>query len=460
MSIPMHPGVSSPARCTSQAHRRRRLGMVFLFLAAAGCGESHSAVTDPAAPPPPTAVSVVTPQLRTIKRGVSQPGTIQAFEQTPIFAKVPGYVQKWCVDIGDEIHKDEVLAELWVPELVSELNLKKEQVEQAKKALSLARTQVETAKALVKEAEAALGQATALNRYWKGQSESFAKLVAQNVLEKQSQADARSQYEAATAALVEAQAKISSATALQQEKEVAHDKAAIDIRAAVADQQRQADLVRYATFLAPYDGVVTRRNINTFDFVQPPTAGKGDPLYVVERRDRMRIFVEVPESAAVWVTKETQGRVRVPALQGREFVGQVARTSYALDRTTRTLLVEFDFDNPKDELRPGMYAYARIEAEGREVLTLPASAVVTEGDVNVGYQRFCYLVEEGRVKRTQIEIGVRNDQLVEVLQKRVPGVSTEEGPRWEPFTGAEKVVQGDLSGLKDGQPVEAKPAEK
>jgi hypothetical protein len=88
------------------------------------------------------------------------------------------------------------------------------------------------------------------------------------------------------------------------------------------------------------------------------------------------------------------------------------------------------------------------------VLTLPASAVVTEGDVNVGYQSFCYFVEEGHVKRTPIEIGARNDQLVEVVKKRVAGASDGDGPRWEAFTSDEEVVQGELSGLKDGQAVQ------
>jgi hypothetical protein len=72
----------------------------------------------------------------------------------------------------------------------------------------------------------------------------------------------------------------------------------------------------------------------------------------------------------------------------------------------------------------------------------------------VGYQAFCYVVEDGRAKRIQVEVGARNDQLVEVLKKRVPAPGPGEAPRWEPFTGAEQVVQGELSGLKDGQAVE------
>ena len=98
----------------------------------------------------------------------------------------------------------------------------------------------------------------------------------------------------------------------------------------------------------------------------------------------------------------------------------------------RTLLTEIDLPNPEEvdrknpelpkgrRLRPGMYVYATIDTEWRNLLTLPASAVLTEGDVNVGYKAFCYVVEHGRVKRTEIETGARNDRLVEVLKKRLP----------------------------------------
>jgi multidrug efflux pump subunit AcrA (membrane-fusion protein) len=174
--------------------------------------------------------------------------------------------------------------------------------------------------------------------------------------------------------------------------------------------------------------------------------------------DTVRIFVSVPETDSDWVRIGAPVTVRVQALQGQEFKAQVTRTAWAMNRTTRTLLTEVDLPNPEvpklgRRLRPGMYAYATIEAEWPDVLTLPASAVQTEGDVTVGYQTFCYLVEDGRVKRTQIEMGARNDQLVEVLRKRVPETKPGEGPRWEAFAGTEQVVRGDLSGLKDGQAV-------
>src|SRR5262249_31407403 len=152
------------------------------------------------------------------------------------------------------------------------LKLKEEQVQQAQKALAMARAQVATAKARVQEAVAGLSRAEATRDYWKGQSAKFDKLVTESVLDQQNQEDARNQLRAAAAAVSEAQAKIDSARALQQEKESAREKAEVDVRAAEADRRRQADLVGYATLTAPYDGVVTQKNIDTKKFVQPATA--------------------------------------------------------------------------------------------------------------------------------------------------------------------------------------------
>lgn len=430
-----------------------------LGVVASGCQQS-AGDAPPTAPVEETGrtVGVVHPERKTIHREVGQPGLIQAFERTPIVTKIPGYVSKWNVDIGDAVRKGQILAELWIPEVVSELRLKEEQVNRAEKALAMAQAQVATATAQVQEAESARRRAEADNNYWKSQSDRFAKLVTESVLDKQTQDDTINKFQSAAAALAEAQAKVDSAKALLLEKERARDKAEVDVRAADADRRCQADLVAYGTLTAPYDGIVTQRNINTKQFVQPATGVPGDVLYVVERADMVRIFVSVPEIDADWVHVGTPALVRVQALRGQEFKGTVTRTAWSLNTTTRTLLTEIDLHNPDvtkmgRRLRPGMYAYALVQAEWRDGLTLPASAVTTEGDVNVGYQTFCYSVEDGKVKRTQIDIGARNDQLVEILSKRVR-VSNSVEPRSEPFTGTEEVVRSDLAGLKDGQAVQ------
>jgi HlyD family secretion protein len=440
-----------------------------LPLVASGC--KQAAANDPPAAPateqPQRPVTVVKPERKTIHREVGQPGLIQPFERTPIVSKIPGYVLKWNVDIGDPIRKDQVLAALWVPEMVSELRLKEEMVQQAKKALAMAQAQVVTAQAQVQEAKAAVNKAKATRNYWKSQSDRFSTLVQNSVLDKQSQEETLNQYRSAAAALSEAEARLQSAIATVREKESARDKAEVDIRAADAARQQQADLVGYATLKAPYNGVVTQRNNNlsTGQFVQPATGAQADMLYVVERTEIVRIFVSVPETDAAWVHIGTPATVRVQALQGQEFKGKVTRTAWSLNHVTRTLLTEIDLENPElpkigRRLRPGMYAYAAIEAEWQDILTVPASAVMTEGDVNVGYRNYCYIVENGHAKRTPIEIGAKNDQLVEVLKKQVSAVSAGEGTQWEAFTGAEQVVRGDLAGLKDGQAVQVNPPRK
>jgi multidrug efflux pump subunit AcrA (membrane-fusion protein) len=410
----------------------------------AGCRQApDDAATTAEAPSRP--VAVVKPERKTIRREVGQPGRIQAFEHTPIVSRIAGYVLKWNADIGDTIRKDEVLAELWVPDMVSELHLKEQQVQQANKALAMTEAKVATAKAHVQEAQAGMSRAEANHNYWKSQSARFTKLVAESVLDKQTQEETLNQFRSATATLAEANARVESARALLKEQESARDKAEVDIRAAEADRQRQADLVGYARLTAPYDGIVTQRNVNTRQFVQPVAGAQGDVLYVVERTDTVRVFVSVPETDADWVQLGAAATVRVQALQGQEFKGNVTRTAWSLNGITRTLLTEIDLPNPEVpkvgcRLRPGMYAYATIEATWPDVLTLPASAVVTDGDVNVGYKTYCNIMEEGKAKRTQIEIGARNEQLIEVLRKRVEQAGGAE-PRWEAFSGAEAVVR-------------------
>ena len=107
----------------------------------------------------------------------------------------------------------------------------------------------------------------------------------------------------------------------------------------------------------------------------------------------------MPEADAVWVKAGTPVRIHIPILKDRQYCGQVTRMSYSLKRQTRTLLAEIDLPNLEDLLRPGMYAYAAIQVERQNLLTLPASAVATQGNVNEGNQDFCFLLENGKLRR-------------------------------------------------------------
>ena len=133
--------------------------------------------------------------------------------------------------------------------------------------------------------------------------------------------------------------------------------------------------VDYLTLTAPFDGVIVARNANTFDFVFPPPAtpepwkaphlspGCAAPIYVVDRTDIVRIFVDIPEQDANYVQVGTKASVLAKAFRDEPIPGTVTRTSWALTSRADTLRAEIDLPNPNSQLLPGMYAYAKVIIE-------------------------------------------------------------------------------------------------
>jgi RND family efflux transporter MFP subunit len=421
-----------------------------LLASNAGCGQSSqgpsNGTVEPAGDSSSGSVTVIRPEKKTIPLRVRQPGFVQAFEQTPMYAKIAGFVRKWNVDIDARVGKGDVLAELYVPEMVEELNQKEEAVKQANEAFEVAKARVAAAAALIKEARAGVPRAEYYHEFWRLQYDRISKLT--TTLQAQEKDETWNQLQSAAAAQKEAEAKVESSQAKHKEAEALKKKAEADIGAAKADRDRLSALLGYTRIIAPYDGVVTRRNINTDDLVQPPTGGRGEPLYVVERRDKMRVVVEVPEADASWVAKGAPARIRVQALNWQEFSEQVARTSYSISRTARTLVAEIDLENRQDRLRPGMYVVATITGEHRAAFALPVSAVATQGDVTQGYQRYCFLVRDRKAERTFVQVGASDGKFVEVLRKQAKAADGR--VTWEDFTGAEEVVAVAAS-MTDGQ---------
>jgi HlyD family secretion protein len=281
------------------------------------------------------------------------------------------------------------------------------------------------------------------------------KMANSAVIDEQTKDQTLNRLQSAAAAEKEAQAKIVSAQALLQESSAAREKARADIAVAKADARRMAALLGYTRLTAAYAGVVTQRNVNTGDFVQPPSGEKREPLFVLERRDTMRVFVKVPEADAIWVNKGAVGHVRVQGLGQEEFPGTIARTSYSLDPMERTLLVEIDLPNPNDRLRPGMYAYASVTVEHPNVLTLPASAVLTQGSITQGFEPACFEARDGKLRRTPIKVGFSDGRRIEVLKKQVRPAGPGSQSTWQDFTGEEIIAQDNLSQLAEGQAVDA-----
>jgi multidrug efflux pump subunit AcrA (membrane-fusion protein) len=447
-----------------------------LLLLAVGCTHKPGA-SQPVTPSTPVAVAAITtlkPAKKTLQRLIDQPGYVEAFEETPLVARLPGYIQKINVDMGDRIQgprydkagkpdkPGQVLAELSVPEMDEELKQKQALVVQAEAvvgqaqaALDAAEARIVTAKAAIREAEAGKLRAQATFERWETEQRRMDKLVLEKVIDKQTRDEVRNQYLAADAGRQESEAKVQSTIALARESEAQRDKARADLAAAKANVQvaqaeagRVAALVEYSKIRAPYDGIVTRRNINTGTYVQPD-AGKSMPaLFTVARLDTIRVFVDVPEIDAGYVRDGAPADARFQALHNRTIAGTVTRTSGALDPRSRTLRVEMDLPNPQGELRSGMYAYVRITASLPDRWVLPAATVLYDGE-----QPYAFQLQQGRAVRTPLRLGLRDGAQVELLEKQVRPANSNQSPKWEAIAGDEVFLQGNLAGVKDGDEV-------
>jgi len=440
---------------------------IAIFLLAAGCDRpaSNSPQT-PAAEQAITSVTTVKPEPGVLRRSISQPGTIQAFEQTPVFSKIAGYVQKVNVDIGARVAKGDALAELWVPEMEVEVAQKNAlvgqaaaEVKQAREAVAVALADFKSAEAKVQATEATHLRADAQLQRAQSQYERLAKAGRGGAIGQEDVEETRLGFEAAKAGLEEVKAQVRSAKAERDASRSKWGKARVDVLVAeahweVAKKNRDMaqTMLSYRLLSAPFDGVVTQRNVDTGHFVQPATGPNGQALFTVMRTDVMRIRVQVPEADADWVNQESTAHIRIPALKTYELTGKLTRTSWSLDRTARTLLAEIDVPDPQGKLRPGMYVSATITAERPCARTLPLSAVVTEGDVTVGYRTYCFVVDSGKALRTLIETGVRDSQRVELLKKQTKPATPDAGEKWEELTGNEEVIV-NAAGLTDGQQV-------
>jgi multidrug resistance efflux pump len=459
--------------------RRLLVPALLLPLAAAGCGQQageKEKTGDKSAKEAARAVDVVRPERHTVRQQLGQPGHIEAFEETPLYARIPGYIRKVHVDIGDEIkgpagekragkaagQGGQLLAELSVPEMVADLEQKKalavkaaEEIKQAEEIVKVAEAIYNSALSRVEEEKAGRLQAQAEYNRWDVEYRKAVELVDRGNLDQQTRDVTLYQRDAAKAAAVKVEAKVQSAEAAVKESKARWEKAKMDVKvaqarhgAAEAERDVVAAMLGYAEIRAPYKGVVMVRNITTGDFVQPATAGKGEPLFVVARTDRVRIFIEVPETEAVFIDKNASARIRVRGLKGEELQGKVVRTSWGVRGKERTLRTEIDLENRGGRLRDGMYAFAILTMEHKDVWTLPVRAVAVAEE-----QPFCVRVEGGKAVRTPVQLGLSDGKRVEVRKMLVGRTSGGEGGTWQDFNGTEEVVVSAPDTLANAQAV-------
>ena len=409
-----------------------------------------------------TRVTPIRPVRKTLIRRTEQPGQVEAFEETPLYAKVAGYVESIAVDIGDAVtgpkhnpqgkvvEAGQVLVELSIPELEQEFQQKQALVGQAQAevrqgaaAVRVAEAAQAAAQARVDETQAAIARTQADFERYQSELTRIQELASKGAVTQQVADEKRNQFRAADAARGETAAKILSAKAAVAESKALLEKAQADheafkakLRVAQAEERRVAALMEYRHIHAPYDGVVSVRNIHTGHLVQPGTGSGGKPLLVLIRIDKVRIFVDVPEADAVLTRKDGEARIRIPSMSAETFVGTVTRTAWMLNTGTRTLRTEIDRDNPDGRLRPGMYVVADLKvAERPDALALPHTALWSaEG------QTFCYTIgDSGKVTRQPVTVGIRAGDEIEIVSG---------------LTGEEQVIGTNPAAFRDGQQVE------
>jgi multidrug efflux pump subunit AcrA (membrane-fusion protein) len=393
-------------------------------------------------------------EKRSLTRIVEQPGRIEPFAQTPLLVRIAGYVKAVHADIGDRVKSGQVLAELDVPEMEEELKQKhalvaqaNAEVQQAEKLVAAAEANVLLAAAAIAEAAAARKRVLANYERWKSEVARVNSLVERKIIDEQTRDETLNQFRAAEAMREEVEAKVRSAEASKVESEAKRDKAIADVAVAkgkagvaTADEGRMNAMLRYAQIKAPFDGIVTARNVDIGHYLQP---GKDAPLFVVTMQDPVRVFVDVREVDAPAIADKCPASVRVQGLYGRDFSGCVTRSSWSLDTKTRTLRTQIDLPNSDGALRPGMYAYGSITVTPPPTWTLPAAAIVKTAD---GHAAF--IVRDGKATRIAVQIGYSTPTQIEILK-----CQSESG--WTEPSDAERYIL-KAAGVVEGQSVAGK----
>ena len=283
-------------------------------------------------------VRVQTVKMLPGSRRVDLPGDVEPFNTTPIYARATGYVLTRLVDIGSKVTQGQLLATIAAPEQDQQLA---------------------QAQATLMQTKASYVQAVANQKLAGVTQERSANLVVRGYATRQT-ADNDVTTLAADDALLNV------------------DKANIDAQAAEVD--RLNDLVGYEKVLAPFNGVITVRNIEVGNLVAANTAS-GTQMFSIARSDVLRVQIYVPQGEVFGVKDGQLATVTIPELPGRDFHGTVARNADALQAGTRTLLTEVDLDNADGALRAGLYSIVHLDVpRAAPVALVPSEAVIFDKD--------------------------------------------------------------------------------
>jgi RND family efflux transporter MFP subunit len=327
-------------------------------------------------------VTTVTPKAGGGGLPLTLPGTLQGVNEATVYARTNGYVARWLKDIGSSAKKGELLAEIATPEIDQELSQAMAAQQQAASSEALAKSTAER---------------------WKSLREKDA-VTQQDLDERQS-------------TYIQAQANLASAQ---------------------ANTARLRNLQNFNRVVAPFDGVLTSRNIDVGDLVDAGNGGVGKALFTIAQIDPLRLYVFVPQAYARQVKVGDEVTVSMSEHQGAEYQGTIARTARAIDAATRTMQVEIRVPNPNDALIAGAYVQATlpIKQDGSALL-VPTNVLLFRPDG----PRVATVDSSGHVRLSTVKLGTDFGSSVAVLS----GLKADDRVVLNP---ADSLADGDIVALQ------------
>jgi RND family efflux transporter MFP subunit len=382
----------TPPASPQSAHKKSRLRMVgvvvvvvFVLVAVGGiiaraADENHlkKKTNEDAI----TTVGVITAQRGAVTEEVTLPGTVQAWHEAVVYARTAGYIKSWAVDIGAHVKEGDVLAEIEAPDLDAQFHQ--------------AQADLQTA-----EANYRIAQITAKRYLALVKTDSIAQQTADQAV---ATADA--------------------------------DMATVNSQKANLDHLQQEE--DFKNIVAPFDGVITERNIDVGTLINGGNSGTGteQDAFHISDISKLRIYVQVPENDVAAVQPDLTAELHFPQHTQQIATAKLSSTAEALDPTTRTLLIQLEVDNADGALLSGGYTDAHIKLPAAaETVILPVNTLLFRDGEQVG------VVTNDHVALKKVTIGRDYGKTVEIVSGVSPG---------------DIVVINPPDSLQDGQHVHTK----
>jgi RND family efflux transporter MFP subunit len=303
-------------------------------------------------------VAVVHPTAEKADEELVLPGTLQAYVESPIYARTNGYLLRWYRDIGSHVKKGELLADIDTPEVDQELLQTRAARQQVMAAMDLAKINADRYQALRKT-------------------------------------DSVSQQEADT-------------------QSSGYQQAMANLAAADANVKRLEQLEGFKHVYAPFNGVITRRTVDPGTLITAGNSGTtgARELFDMALTDPLRVYVSVPQAYAPAIKVGMQAVVTLQEFPGQKFTGTVVRTADSIDTTTRTLLTEVDVPNKDGKLLPGSFGEVHFKPQiNAQKVTVPVNAMLfrTQG------AQVAVVAADGKVQLRRISIGRDYGTTLEVV---------------------------------------------